>query len=391
MQLARRITELAESATLAVSAKAAQLRDEGHDVIGFGAGEPDFTTPEHICAVACRAINDGHTSYSKPASGIPAAKLAVCEKFRRENDLEYGPDQVIVTAGGKMACYLAVQTLVDLGDEVVIPKPYWVSYPEMVKLAGGVPVFVCGPEDKDYKLTPDDLSGALTDKTKVVFINSPSNPSGVTYTPDEVRALAAVVAGREIVVVSDEIYDQLLYEDQETLSFAATCKEAFDQTITVNAASKTHAMTGWRLGFAGGPAPLIKGMAKLQTQSTSGAATFNQMALTEALTADQRCVEAMRVEFDKRRKYMWQRLCGMPGVKCPKPTGAFYCFPDVSSWYNKLGVGGSAEFAGRLLEEVKVAVVPGVAFGLDAHVRLSFACSLEQIETGLDRMEKILR
>jgi len=391
MLLARRITELAESATLAVSAKAARLRAEGHDVIGFGAGEPDFITPEHIRNVACRAIHGGNTGYSKPASGLPRAKQAVCEKFKRENQLEYAPDQVIVTAGGKMACYLAVHTLVDPGDEVIIPKPYWVSYPEMVKLAGGVPVFVSGPESKDYKLTPDDLGGALTDKTKLIFINSPSNPSGVTYTPDEMRALASVLEDRSLVVISDEIYDQLLYDGQQTLSYAAASEKAYDQTITINAASKTHAMTGWRLGFAGGPAPLISGMARLQSQSTSGAVTFNQIALIEALTADQSCVEAMRVEFDKRRRFMWEKLCAMPGVRCPKPTGAFFCFPDVSATYERLGVSGSAEFAARLLEEVQVAVVPGVAFGLDAHVRLSFALSFEHIEKGLERMGKMLR
>ena len=390
MILARRITELAESATLAVASKAAKMKSQGIDVIGFGAGEPDFTTPDHIKQACIDALQAGHTGYSKPTSGIAAAKQAVCDKLARENKLQYTPEQVLITAGGKMGVYLAIHAMINPGDEVVIPKPYWVSYPEIVKLAGGVPVYVQGDEKNDYKLTPENLSLVLTDRTRIVLFNSPSNPSGVTYTPDEVRALAEVLQGRDLVVISDEIYDRLLYDGQQTMSYAAVSEKAYAQTLTLNAASKTYAMTGWRTGYAAGPIEIIKGMAKLQSQSTSGAATFNQHALVAALTADQSAVETMRVEFEKRSHFMWQRLSEMPGVRCPKPTGAFYCFPNVAGSFAKLGVSGSAEFADRLLEDAKVAVVPGVAFGLDEHVRLSFATSMENIEEGLTRLAKFV-
>jgi len=391
MEVSRRVSALAESATLAVSAEAARLRAEGHDVIGFGAGEPDFVTPDHIREAAMAALRAGHTGYPKPGSGIPVAKEAVRTKFKRDNGLDYAANEVIVTTGGKMACNLVVQACINPGDEVVIPRPYWVSYPEIVKLAGGVPVFANGREENGYKLTPGELNAALTDKTRLVFINSPSNPSGVTYDPDEMRALAEVLQDRDVMVISDEIYDRLLYHGQKTLSYAACGSKAFAQTITINAASKTYAMTGWRLGYAGGPAPFIKAMAKLQSQSTSGAVTFNQHALAEALTGDQRCVESMRVQFEKRRDRMIERLRAMPGIRCPEPTGAFFCFPNVSAAFEKIGVGGSAEFAQRLLAEAKVAVVPGVAFGLDEHVRLSFAISVEQADKGLDRLEQLIR
>ena len=390
MRLSRRVMELAESATLAVSAKAARMRAEGVDVVGFGAGEPDFDTPQHICDAGVEAIRTGQTRYAKPASGIPTAKEAVCAKFLRENGLKYAPRQAIVTSGAKDAAYLAVHAVVDPGTEVIIPTPYWVSYPEIVKLAGGTPVFVSGPEERDYKLTPDDLESVLSDKTRMLIFNSPSNPSGVTYDPDEVRALATVLAERDVVVFSDEIYDRLLYDGQKSLSFAAASEAAYARTITANSASKTYAMPGWRLGYAAGPVELIKAMAKLQSQSTSGAATFGQVALATALTSDQQPVESMRVEFERRAKHMWGRLTRMPGVRCPRPTGAFYCFPNVAATFSRLDVAGSAEFAERLLDEVGVAVVPGIAFGMDAHVRLSFASSMEQIEAGLDRIEKFL-
>lgn len=391
MKLAQRLTELAESATLALTAKAAALRADGVDVISFAAGEPDFDTPAPIRKAACDAIETGQTRYSKPASGIPSAKRAICEKLSRENALSYSPDQIIVTSGGKMAVYLTIQALVDPGDEVIIPKPYWVSYPEIVKLAGGVPVFVVGSPDRDFRLTPDDLQKVLTDRTRVLLFNSPSNPSGATYSPDEVRALADCVRDRDLCVVSDEIYDRLLYDGQQTLSFAAAGENAFRQTVTLNSASKSYAMTGWRLGYAAGPVEVIKAMAKLQSQTTSGAATFNQAALVEALTGDQSAVETMRREFGRRGEVMHSGLSAMPGVYCIKPTGAFYCFPDVSGTFEKLGVSGSTEFAARMLNEARVAVVPGIAFGMDAHVRLSYATGLEQIEEGINRMDALLK
>jgi len=390
MKLAQRVLELAESATLAVSNKAARMKAQGVDVVDFGVGEPDFPTPEHVVRAGTSAIEGGQTKYSRPTSGIAAAKQAVCAKFARENQLTYAPEQVIITAGGKMGVYLAMHAVLNPGDEIVIPVPYWVSYPEIARLAGGVPVFVSGPKKNDYKLTPEILKTVLTRRTRMVVLNSPSNPSGVTYSPAETRALATVLQDRELVVLSDEIYDRLLFDGQQVLSYAAVSDAAYRQTVTLNAGSKSYSMTGWRIGYAAGPVELIKAMASLQSQSTSGAATFTQSALATALTTDQSAVEMMRAEFERRAKLMWQRLTAMPGVQCPKPTGAFYCFPDVSETYRRLGVSGSTEFAGRLLEEGRVAVVPGVGFGLDEHVRLSFATSLPDIEEGLRRIEKFL-
>ncbi|MEK6676269.1 MAG: pyridoxal phosphate-dependent aminotransferase [Planctomycetota bacterium] len=390
-KLATRVVELEESSTLAVSAQAARMQASGINVISFGAGEPDFETPPHIARAGIQAIESGRTKYSKPASGNPAVKRAVCEKFARENSLAYQPEQVIVTAGGKMAVYLAVHAVVNPGDEVVIPVPYWVSYPEIVKLAGGVPVFVQGPQERDYKLTPELLHSALTPRTKLFIYNSPSNPSGVTYGPPETRELASVLQDRDVWVLSDEIYDQLVFGGQQALSFAATSPANYSHTITVNAGSKTYSMTGWRVGFAAGPREVIDAMAKLQSQTTSGAATFTQDALAAALTSSQDAAGVMRAEFERRAKYMWERLSSMPGVRCPRPTGAFYCFPDVSATYGRIGVKSSGEFAQRLLTEGQVAVVPGAGFGLDAHVRLSFACDRAHIDEGLDRMEAFLR
>jgi len=391
MKLSQRVTGLAESATLAVSAKAARMKADGVDVVSFGAGEPDFDTPPHIRQAAIDALNAGQTRYPNPASGLAPARKAVCESLARDAGLRYRPEQVIITSGGKDAAYLAFHALLDPGDEVVIPRPYWVSYPEMVRLAEGIPVFVAGPEENDYKLTPDLLAAVLTSRTRAFVFNSPSNPSGVTYHPDEVRAVSTVLQDREIIVFADEIYDRLLYGGQKTISYASINERTYAQSLTCNSASKTYAMPGWRLGYAAGPLELVSAMAKLQSQSTSGAATFSQIAYAVALGGDQRCVEAMRTEFERRSVHMWRRLTAIPGVRCPKPTGAFYCFPNVSAHFARLGVSGSTQFAERLLETGKVAVVPGAAFGMDGHVRLSFATSLAAIDKGLDRIEAFLR
>jgi len=390
MKLAQRIVNLAESATLAVSSQAAKLRSEGVDVIGFGAGEPDFDTPDHIKQAAIAAIRDGQTKYPKPASGLLATREAICAKFLKQNALAYKPDEVMVTTGGKMAIFLLAHAALDPGDEVVIPKPYWVSYPEIVKLAGAVPVFPVGLAENDYKLSPEILSASITEQTRMVILNSPSNPSGVTYHPDELKALATVLQDRNLIVTSDEIYDQLLYRGQQTMSYAAINDKTYAQTVTLNAASKTYSMTGWRLGYAGGPVEIIKAMKKLQTQSTSGAATFNQVALAAALSEDQSAVETMRLAFEQRGQHMHRRLSSLPGVCCAEPTGAFYCFPNVSGTFSQLGVSGSVEFSSKLLDEVGVAVVPGIAFGMDEHVRFSFATNMENIDEGLDRFQKFV-
>jgi aspartate aminotransferase len=390
MKLSDRVVALAESATLAVTAKAAQLIADGVDVVSFGAGEPDFDTPDPIKQAAIRAINDGQTKYSKPATGIAPVRAAVCEKLARENALQYEPSQVIVTTGGKMACYLAIQALVNPGDEVIIPVPYWVSYPEMVKLAGGVPVYLEGDENDSFKFSPSALQEAITPKTRMLIFNSPSNPGGFTYHPHEVDAISEVVTQHDLVVLADEIYDRLRYGGQQFKSFAATSAKAYGQTLTLIGASKTYSMTGWRAGYAAGPTAIIKAMAKLQSQSTSGACTFVQHGLIEALTGDQSEVEKMRVEFERRAEHIHHRLTSLPGVSCNKPTGAFYAFPNVSRTYDKLGVTNSIEFSEVVLEKAHVAVVPGAAFGKDACARLSFACSMEQIDKGLDRLAEFL-
>jgi len=389
-RVSQRANALEESATLAVSAKAAELKAQGIDVVSFGAGEPDFDTPVHIRQAAKDALDAGHTRYASPSSGIPSLKKAICAKFKRDNNLEYSPPQVIVTVGGKEALYLAFQAVLDPGDEVVIPTPYWVSYPEQVALSGGKSVFVRGRESNGFKLTPDEIAAALTDRTRVVVLNYPSNPGGFTYTPQELRALAGVLSERDLMVFSDEMYEHLVYGGQQFLSYAAIGEKTYRQTVTFNAGSKTYAMTGWRIGYAAGPAPIIKAMAKIQSQTTSGAVTFCQHALVTALEADQGCVEEMRREFERRAEHMYRRLNAIPGVRCVRPTGAFYAFPNVSGTYGKLGVRGSLEFAAKVLERAHVAVVPGEAFGCDENVRLSFATSMEQIDKGLDRLAELL-
>jgi aspartate aminotransferase len=381
---------LAESGTIAVSNKVAALRAEGVDVISLGAGEPDFDTPDHIKQAADDALGRGETKYAKPASGVPELKQAVCNKLARENGLTYTPDQVIASVGGKEGLYLAFATLLDPGDEVIIPAPYWVSYPEQVKLCGGVPVIVNAGADQDFKITPQQLSDALTDRTRVFVFNSPSNPTGAAYSPEETEALVEVLADTDVITFSDEMYDRLLYGGRTFKSFGAVSDHAYDHTITFNAGSKTYSMTGWRVGYAAGPVELIKGMAKLQSQTTSGAATFTMHAMAAALTGNQDCVEEMRSEFERRSKVLHARLNAIPGVVCPEPAGAFYVFPDVSATYSRLGVSGSVEWTTRLLGEAHLAVVPGAAFGLDSCVRLSFATGMDVIEEGLDRLERFL-
>jgi len=390
MRIAQRVLDLQESATLAVTSQAAAMKAQGIDVISFGAGEPDFDTPRSVKDAAIAALHNGHTKYAKPTSGIPQAKQAVCAKLSRENGLNYTPDQVIITAGGKMACALAIQAVIDPGDEVIIPAPFWVSYSEMVRLVGGKPVFINGDESRDFKITPAQLAAAITPRTRMFIFNSPSNPGGFTYTPEETRALAAVTAGRDLVVMSDEIYERLIFGDQKFLSYAACSPAAFAQTLTLNSGSKTYSMTGWRVGYAAGPAPLIKAMAKLQSHSTSGACTFVQHGLIEALNGAQDEVAGMRAAFAERAAHIHRRLTALPGVTCVRPTGAFYVFPNVSGTFGRLGVGDSLQFAEKALQVARIAVVPGEAFGSSAHVRLSFACSMKQIDEGLDRLAAML-
>ena len=390
MRISQRVQDLAESGTIAVSNKVAALRAQGVDVISLGAGEPDFDTPDHIKQAADAALGRGETKYAKPASGVPELKQAVCNKLARENGLTYTPDQVIASVGGKEGLYLAFATLLDPGDEVIIPAPYWVSYPEQVKLCGGVPVIVNAGADQDFKITPQQLRDALTDRTRVFVFNSPSNPTGAAYSPEETEALVEVLADTDVITFSDEMYDRLLYGGRTFKSFGEVSDHAYNHTITFNAGSKTYSMTGWRVGYAAGPVEIIKGMAKLQSQTTSGAATFTMHALAAALDGDQACVEMMRSEFERRGQFVSDALNRIEGVICPEPGGAFYVFPDVSDTYEQIGVSGSTEWANRLLEDAHVGVVPGSDFGDDNCVRLSFATSMKNLEESLRRMEAFL-
>jgi aspartate aminotransferase len=375
---------------MAVTSRAKSLQAAGVDVVSFGAGQPDFVTPPHIIRAAQEALSAGRTGYAVPPSGLAETKQAVCEKLRTCNNLEYDASQIIITVGGKEALFLAFLALLNEGDEVVVPAPYWVSYPEQISLAGGQAVVVQGEERHGFRITPAQLGDAITERTRAVVLNYPSNPTGHSYSPAQLRELAEVLAGRDSGVVSDEMYDQLIYGEHQHVSWAALSEETYGKTLTLNAASKTYAMTGWRLGYAAGPTDLIKAMSKLQSQSTSGTVNFCQDGLVAALSGDQECVEKMRLEYDRRRRIMYAGLCALDGVSCPEPSGAFYCFPNVSGAYARLGVRTSVEFAEKLLEEAHVAVVPGIAFGNDQHVRVSYAVSEERIREGLKRLGKIL-
>ena len=396
MQISERVAGIQPSMTLATSAKAKAMKAAGVDVVGFGAGEPDFKTPVHICDAAVQAVRDGHHGYIVPASGLPALKEAVAKYLKRKCGLAYEPTEVCVTTGGKYALFEACLAVLNPGDEAVLPAPYWVSYPEHIRFAGAKPVIVHAGAGQGFKITPGQLDAALTGKTRLVILNSPSNPTGVVYTCDELAGLAEVVAGRDIWVFSDEIYNELVYDGVETCSFATLRDDLPAQTITFGGASKTWAMTGWRIGWAAGPADVIKAMGRLQDQSTSNPTSIAQYAAVAALTGPEEPTRAMFEEFDRRRVYMADRLARIDGVTCVRPQGAFYVFPGFSAAYDRvLGAGTkgprSVAFADKVLEEAKVAVVPGAAFGDDACCRLSFAVGMEQIEKGLDRLEAFLK
>ncbi len=395
--LADRVSQVADSITLAVTAKAKALKAAGVDVVGFGAGEPDFDTPDFIKNAAKAALDAGMTKYT-PSPCVPELKQAIAAKFQRDNGLPYTAEQITTGAGGKFCLYLAMMAILNPGDEVLIPEPYWVSYPEQVKLAGGVPVFIRGEEAGGFRITPAQLESAITDKTKVLILNSPSNPAGHGYDPVQMAALAEVV-GRHpnVTVFADEIYEKLIYDGFEAVSFATLGPTLFDRTLTFNCHSKSYAMTGWRVGYVGGPIQVIKAMNKLQSQMTSHITSFTQPAAAEALNnpLGAEKIEAMRQEFERRMHHMHRRLNDLPGVTCVKPQGAFYCFPNVSAHYGKTGPGGevitgAVGFSAALLEHGHVAVVPGTDSGFDTHVRLSFATSMGQIDKGLDRIGAFL-
>jgi aspartate aminotransferase len=394
MKVSQRAQSVLPSATLAVTSRAKELKAQGVDVVGFGAGEPDFDTPDYIKEAAIKALKAGQTKYT-PAVGIAELRAAIAKKLETDSGLKYKPEQVIVNIGGKHSVYEAMQAVLDPGDEVLLPAPYWVTYPEAAQLAGGVVKVLITDKSNSYKVTPEQLEDALTEKTTLLVLNSPSNPGGFTYTPDELAALADVLKGTEVCVMSDEMYEKLVYGGTKFVSFASLSEDAYNRTLTLNGFSKAFAMTGWRLGYTAGPLEVIKAMARLQDHMTSNAVTFVQYAGIVALGPESGpAIEKMRLEFEQRAKYMAERLRKMKGVECTEPTGAFYCFPDVSTHYGRtmgnIKINGSMDFAKALLEQANVGVVPGLPFGCDGNVRLSFACSMEHITKGLDRMEKWL-
>jgi aspartate aminotransferase len=394
MKVSKRAQAVPPSATIAVDSKAKQMKAQGIDVIGFGAGEPDFDTPDFIKESAIKALKAGKVRYT-PAEGTLELRTAVAEKLKRDNNLTYAPEQVIVNIGAKHSIYAAMQAVIDPGDEVIMPAPFWVTYPETIKLAEGTMKVVETDPKNEFKMTAEQLKAALTKKTAMVVLNSPNNPGGFTYTPDELAALAKALEGTEVVVLSDEIYEKLIYGNTKFISFAALSADAYNRTLTVNGLSKTYAMTGWRLGYTAGPANVIKAMARLQSHMTQNAVTFTQDAAITALRDTSDTIEKMRLEFEKRSKIIADLLGAIPGVVCPRPTGAFYAFPDVSKHFGRtIGgtkIAGSMEFAQALLEQANVAVVPGAPFGAPNNIRLSFACSIPNIEKGVNRIAEWLK
>ena len=385
MKLAGRVSQVTPSITLAIAAKAKAMKGEGIDVCSFSAGEPDFDTPAHIKAAAQKALDEGKTKYG-PAAGEPKLREAIARKLQNDNGLAYKAENVIVTNGGKHSLFNLMLAAIEPGDEVIIPAPYWLSYPEMVTLAGGISVIVPTDATTGYKITPEQLRKSLTPKTKLFILNSPSNPTGMVYTPEEIKALAEVVVEADIFVVSDEIYEKILYDGATHLCIGSLGEEIFARTIVSNGFAKGYSMTGWRIGYLAGPIDVIKATSTIQSHSTSNVCTFAQYGAIAALESSQDCVEQMRQAFAKRRQVMLERLNAIPGLTCPKPDGAFYLFPDIS----KTGL-KSLQFCDALLEEEQVAVIPGIAFGADDNIRLSYATDMATIEKGMDRLEKFVK
>jgi aspartate aminotransferase len=384
-RISKHAASLSPSLTLAIDAKAKQLKAEGQDVVGFGAGEPDFDTPQHIKDAAAKALAEGFTKYT-PSSGIVELRQALADKFKRDNGVSYKASQIIVSCGGKHSCYNTILATCQEGDEVIIPAPYWLSYPEMVKLAGATPVILPTTDATEFKVTPDQLRAAITPRTRLFVLNSPSNPTGSLYTPEEIKALGDLCVEKDILIMSDEIYEKLVYDGAQHVSVASYSQAHYDHTIIVHGFAKAYSMTGWRLGFLAAPEPIAKAIDAIQSHTTSNPTSFAQKGAVAALSGPQDHLKVWLAEFARRRSYAHQRLNAMPGVSCVNAKGAFYLFPKVSGTGLK-----SAEFCSRLLDEEKVAAVPGVAFGADEYIRLSYATSMANIQKGLDRMEKFVR
>ena len=384
MKLASRVNQVTPSLTLAIDSLAKEMKKNGEDVCSFSAGEPDFDTPTHIKAAAKKALDEGKTRYG-PAAGEAGLRKAIAEKLLRDNQLAYNADNVIVTNGGKQSLYNLIMALIEAGDEVIIPAPYWLSYPEMVTLAGGTSVIVNTSLENHYKITPEQLEAAITPKTKLFVLNSPSNPTGIVYTPEEIAALAKIVVEKDILVVSDEIYEKILYDGAIHRSIASFGPEIFQRSIISNGFAKAFSMTGWRVGYIAGPVEIVKAMTKIQSHSTSNVCTFAQYGAIAALESPQDCIEEMVKAFSERRQYILERVRAIPGLDCPTPNGAFYVFIDISQTGLKSG-----DFCQKLLESQKVAAIPGIAFGADDCIRLSYATDLKTIEKGLDRLDKFI-
>lgn len=393
LELSKKAAAVKPSSTLAITAKAKELKAQGKDVVGFGAGEPDFNTPENICEAAIKAIKDGFTKYT-PASGTNELKAAISKKFKEFNGLDYATDQIVISNGGKHSLTNIFTALINPGDEVIIPAPFWLSYPEIVKLAGGVPVIVTTTKEQNFKLTAEDLAAAVTDKTKALVLNTPNNPTGMLYTEEELRAIAKVAVEKDFYVVADEMYEMLVYGEQKHISIASLGKDIYDRTITCSGLAKSYAMTGWRIGYTGSSKEIAKMMGSVQSHQTSNPNSIAQKAAVEALTGPQDSVEKMHAEFDKRRKYMYKRICEMDLLDTLEPMGAFYVFVDGSAVLGKSYKGTKIEsvpqMADILINEYNTAIVPCADFGFPDCFRLSYAISIEQIEKGLDRIEKFI-
>ncbi|MBI1870384.1 MAG: pyridoxal phosphate-dependent aminotransferase [Chlamydiae bacterium] len=380
--LAKRVMAISESETLAINARSGELKAQGVDVVSFAAGEPDFDTPDHIKEFAKKAIDEGFTKYT-PSGGTLELKKAICEKFKKDQNLDYAPENVIVSCGAKHSLFNAILSLCDKDDEVIIPVPYWVTYPELVRLANATPVFLRTREEEGFKINPVNLKKVVSRKTKVIIMNSPSNPTGSAYTQDELKEIAKIVFSGGVYVISDEIYSELLYDEMKHTSLANFNK---DQTLVVNGVSKSYSMTGWRIGYLAGPSQIVSAMNRLQSHSTSNPTSISQKAAVAALKGTDECVKKMAKAFQERRDTIVDRLNQIPKVHVRKPEGAFYVFPNVARY----GI-GSAKLSQRLLEEAHVAVVPGAPFGADDYIRLSYATSMENIKKGVDRIESFFR
>ena len=392
-ELSRVASAVQASTTVAIDSKAKQMKADGIDVVGFGAGEPDFNTPDNINMEAIRAICDGKTKYTPPAGIIPLRK-AICNRLKLDCDLDYDYTQIVVASGAKHCVYVTFRALLNPGDEVIVPAPYWVSYSEMIKMAGGVPVLVVAGEEQGFKATGEQIKAAITDKTKCVIINNPSNPTGALYSKEELQEIADICVENDLYIISDEIYYQLIYDNAEFVSIASLGKDVYDHTIIINGVSKSYAMTGWRIGYVAASKEIAKIMSNYLSHSTGAPSTISQWASIEALNGPQEGIEAMRQEFEKRRNYMVNRMNEIPGVSCRMPEGAFYVMMNISQLLGKT-IGGATinsadDFAMAFLDQGLVAVVPSTGFGIDNFVRWSYATSMENIEEGLNRLEKFL-